>query len=278
MKDAAPRNSYSMGGLADSLPKANNPIKSGGGFAGNLNNSGKGGSFSGPAMNSGSAVNSKEDPFASLAGFGSKTSQPIGNSSAGRNTGAGDFSFGGFQAAKKTPASNPSPIGSNCNSSSSGFFAKMGDLGAQNTQSFAPQNPPPQPKGVDPLDMLFSSTAPSAAAAGGSADQEFSKIDDWGMDSEIGGNDAGGTIELEGLPPPPVGVTASMAKNKGMDNQKQGQYADAIKWLSWAVALLEKAGDDSGAVEVLSCRASCYKEVGEYKKAVADCSKVMSFF
>ncbi|GAB4843647.1 hypothetical protein Ancab_013612 [Ancistrocladus abbreviatus] len=28
-------------------------------------------------------------------------------------------------------------------------------------------------------------------------------------------------------------------------------------------------------MEVLSCRASCYKEVGEYKKAVADCTKVL---
>ncbi|CAL5441096.1 unnamed protein product [Camellia sinensis] len=27
---------------------------------------------------------------------------------------------------------------------------------------------------------------------------------------------------------------ASAAKNKGMDNYKQGKYADAIKWLSWA--------------------------------------------
>ncbi|CAK9138943.1 unnamed protein product [Ilex paraguariensis] len=28
-------------------------------------------------------------------------------------------------------------------------------------------------------------------------------------------------------------------------------------------------------MEVLSCRASCYKEVGEYKKAVADCTKIL---
>lgn len=59
----------------------------------------------------------------------------------------------------------------------------------------------------------------------------------------------------------------------------QGQYADAIKWLSWAVILMEKTGDEAGSAEVLSTRASCYnKEVGEYKKAVSDCTKVCVLF
>ncbi|KAF2313840.1 hypothetical protein GH714_018231 [Hevea brasiliensis] len=128
--------------------------------------------------------------------------------------------------------------------------------------------------------MFFSSSAGGAGtASGGATGQHFSEVDDWGLDSDFGGgagNDSGGaTTELEGLPPPPAGVTASAAKNKGIDNHKQGQYADAIKWLSWAVVLLEKTGDQTSTVEVLSCRASCYKEVGEYKKAVADCTKVL---
>ncbi|KAL7169283.1 hypothetical protein ACSBR2_034348 [Camellia fascicularis] len=72
---------------------------------------------------------------------------------------------------------------------------------------------------------------------------------------------------------PPTGVSASAAKNKGMDNYKQGKYVDAIKWLSWAVILLEKTCDGAASMEVLSSRASCYKEVGEYKKAVVDCTK-----
>lgn len=71
-------------------------------------------------------------------------------------------------------------------------------------------------------------------------------------------------MELEGLPPPPSGVTASAAKFKGQDNYKQGQFADAIKWLSWAVVLLEKSRDSNSMW-------ACYKEVGKYKKAVADC-------
>ncbi|KAL7233762.1 hypothetical protein ACSBR1_017383 [Camellia fascicularis] len=37
--------------------------------------------------------------------------------------------------------------------------------------------------------------------------------------------------------------------------------------------LLEKTGDGAASMEVLSSRASCYK-VGEYKKAVADCTKL----
>ncbi|KAI7996763.1 hypothetical protein LOK49_LG10G02769 [Camellia lanceoleosa] len=59
-----------------------------------------------------------------------------------------------------------------------------------------------------------------------------------------------------------------------MDNYKQEKYADAIKWLSWALILLEKTGDGATSMEVLSSRASCYKEAGEYKKAVADCTKL----
>ncbi|CAL5346388.1 unnamed protein product [Camellia sinensis] len=88
----------------------------------------------------------------------------------------------------------------------------------------------------------------------GLGSQQFAGADDWGMDSEFGGeNETGGTTELEGLPPPPAGVSAS--------------------WLSWAVILHEKAGNDTATMEVLSSKASCYKEIREYKKAVADCTK-----
>ncbi|KAI7981950.1 hypothetical protein LOK49_Contig5G00017 [Camellia lanceoleosa] len=73
----------------------------------------------------------------------------------------------------------------------------------------------------------------------------------------------------------PTGVSTSAAKNKGMDNYKQRKYADATKWLSWAVILLEKTCDGAASMEVLSSRASCYKEVGEYKKDVVDCTKLI---
>ncbi|KAM0833567.1 hypothetical protein ACQ4PT_064178 [Festuca glaucescens] len=97
----------------------------------------------------------------------------------------------------------------------------------------------------------------------------------WSPDYVAGGDTGGTTTELDGLPAPPSGLTASAAKAKGMDNYKGGQYADAIKWLSWAVLLIEKTGKNAGIAEVLSSRASSYKEVGEYKKAIADCSKVL---
>ncbi|OIC47271.1 hypothetical protein A7L55_20640 [Acinetobacter baumannii] len=42
------------------------------------------------------------------------------------------------------------------------------------------------------------------------------------------------------------------------------------------MVLLEKCANDSNSsVEILTCRASCYKEVGDYKKAIDDCSKVL---
>ncbi|KAL4592385.1 hypothetical protein LXL04_005377 [Taraxacum kok-saghyz] len=77
----------------------------------------------------------------------------------------------------------------------------------------------------------------------------------------------GGTIDLDGLPPPPAGVTSSSTKNKRMDNYKAGQCRDAIKWLFWAVILFEKNGDNVGIMEFFSSGASWHKEVGEYKKA-----------
>ncbi|KAF5941169.1 hypothetical protein HYC85_022336 [Camellia sinensis] len=84
-----------------------------------------------------------------------------------------------------------------------------------------------------------------------------------------------GQLSLKGFQTLPTGVSASAAKNKRMDNYKQGKYVDAIKWLSWAVILLEKIGDGAAFMEVLSSRASCYKKLGEYKKAVIDCTKVL---
>eukprot|EP00262_Sarcandra_glabra_P020302 TRINITY_DN800_c0_g1_i1.p1 TRINITY_DN800_c0_g1~~TRINITY_DN800_c0_g1_i1.p1 ORF type:complete len:517 (+),score=73.40 TRINITY_DN800_c0_g1_i1:152-1702(+) len=279
----------------------------------NGSNSNKSANFVGSSMRSGvqaTTTSEKKDPFGSLVDFGSKP--PVNASNNNKNK-SSEYSFGDFQDAAKTGGSgvtsNPfppvngnsnasnsafpsdpfppvnsnskslnsafpsdpfPPVNSNSKASNSASVPKMDDFGLPD-QGFASQ------KGVDPLDMLFSSSASTAApAAEGSGNQPFSEIDDWGLDSEFAGSDmGGGTIEIEGLPPPPAGVTASSAKNKGLDNHKQGQFADAIKWLSWAVALIEKSGDNAAAIEVLSCRASCYKEVGEYKKAIADCSKAL---
>ncbi|KAF3795700.1 Sperm-associated antigen 1A [Nymphaea thermarum] len=299
LKDSAPKGSFSMGNLAGSLPKSN-PLGSAnsrsseslGSFASETHQSKNGSSsFAArgnsdpfgslgtgnwrPSSNSGSVpmtqmkknpgVSSSEklggDPFASFADFGSRkppsASQQSSSAASNSDLGSG---FGDFQDA---PA---------VNKPSSFSTPKPSDSFGIPTPGTYSQEPAGKSGGGDSLDMLFA----SASAAQASAHQPASEHDDWGFSSEFGGSaDTGTTTELEGLPPPPAGVTASTAKSKGLENYKQGQFADAIKWLSWAITLLGKSGDNSSNEEVLTCRASCYKEVGEYKKAIADCSKVL---
>ncbi|XP_072997907.1 uncharacterized protein [Typha latifolia] len=293
LKAAAPasKNSFSMGKLSDSLPKSTasgigsnaamgttwgsadsvgkvSSFGQGTGMIGNPMASGGQPMKSASGMAGSTPMNSKKDPFGSLMDFGSKpaTKAPSvsSNSAKSSSSGGADSTFGSFHNANST---------------------KINDFGMP-SQSFTSRQPSQQPdpvkSGVDPLDMLFSSTttpAPAPANAKGVSESEmFSEMNDWDTGAEFGGHDDGGTTtELEGLPPPPAGVTVSAAKTKGMDNYKQGQFADAIKWLSWAVVLLGKSGDNAATTEVLSCRASSYKEVGEYKKAIADCSKVLEY-
>ncbi|CAA2985390.1 cullin-1 isoform X1 [Olea europaea subsp. europaea] len=66
-------------------------------------------------------------------------------------------------------------------------------------------------------------------------------------------------------------------QSQGFESQLFSGGGDwgAIEWLFWFVVILSKAIDDDGTAEVLTCRASCSKEVGEYKKAVANCVKVL---
>ncbi|PON61957.1 N-terminal acetyltransferase A, auxiliary subunit [Parasponia andersonii] len=296
LKNSTPVSSstpFSVGGMANSLPKTDpNPVKSGGNwgssrnFTGNVNannnrtpnlgdapikNIGGGGGSVGGGMSS-------KDPFGSLVDFRSKPSSNLNSTNKSNKVNTGDDVSGIFQ---NVPQPQPQSIPSTNTFQSNSYPAKpdkfsnlnMDDLVKPSTQN------PTQSAGSDPLDMFFPSNttnlAGGATTNGSGGQQRASEIDDWGIESEFGGDGGGPTTELDGLPPPPASVNASAAKNKGMDNYKQGQYADAIKWLSWAVILLEKAGDNATIVEVLSSRASCYKEVGEYKKAVADCTKVL---
>ncbi|CAK9145608.1 unnamed protein product [Ilex paraguariensis] len=311
LKNATPvsnKNVFSMGNVADSLPKTGNSVKSSGNWgssesfgsytsAYNSNSSvnvnvsttasNRSPNLGGPSLKSmggsgatgGGGMGSNKDPFGNLVDFGSKPDANINSAGKGNNkSNLGDDSFGDFKNASKPSTSSfmSNAFPTKNNSSSMDTSSKMDDFG-----SFASQNQPSvHSPGVDVFDSLFSSSSASGGVATkeseGLHNDQFSGGNDWGFESEFGGgNDNGRTTELEGLPPPPSGVTAPTAKNKGMDNYKQGQYPDAIKWLSWAVILLDKAGDDAGTMEVLSCRASCYKEVGEYKKAVADCTKVL---
>ncbi|KAJ3699843.1 hypothetical protein LUZ61_003548 [Rhynchospora tenuis] len=256
------KGSFSMNNLSDSLPKSTD---SGMNFAsfgqpkGSIPNSM--GSTSQPirsatgSFGSAPAMGQKKDPFDSLSGFGS-TAKP---------------------AMKSTPAPAPAPAPANS--------AKPDLFGSTNPSHFDAFPAPPQaqtfssstttankssPLPNDDMDMFFASKTTSNPPA------PTNEMNDWDIGSDFAAADAGGTTtELEGLPPPPAGLSGASCKTKGMDNYKQGQYADAIKWLSWAVIILEKQGDSDALTEVLTSRASSYKEVGEYKKAIADCSKVL---
>ncbi|KAL6190933.1 hypothetical protein ACLB2K_037327 [Fragaria x ananassa] len=309
LKNATPgsnKTSFSMGNVADSLPKSTAGVSSGqsginwggsgssGGYSSGINstskiNSGvnasgstKTPSLGGPSLRNtsgggvgGGGIGSKKDPFGSLVDLASKPAVGIKTtaSKGSSKSSVADDSFGVFQNAPKPSTASAFPASGN-SLMGSDPFSGFGDFGTP-----AKQNPV-QSTSSDPLDMFFptssGSGAGSAAASSGVGVGQSSGIDDWGTAFGGGVDDMGGsTTELEGLPPPPAGVSASAAKSKGMDNYKQGQYPDAIKWLSWAVVLLEKAADRSALSDVLSSRASCYKEVGEYKKAVADCTKVL---
>ncbi|XP_051152788.1 uncharacterized protein LOC127266557 [Andrographis paniculata] len=295
-------NVSNVGGSVNSSGKGNNINSSssssiGGGNVNLGGNSNRSPNLGGPLMKSmagggigGGGMGSNKDPFGSLVDF---TSKPVGGSSKQRDqSGLGNDSFGAFQSNTNGSSStssldndpfssfgfsgsqtnNSKASGSSASAFSSGVSPDMiGDFGFQSSQPSNPTQPPMQSSGGNDFDALFS----SSGGAGGFTDQKFTEGDDWGINSEFDDSSVGGTTELDGLPPPPSGVSAPIAQSKGVDNYKKGQFADAITWLSWAVILLEKAGDMDGTMEVLICRASCYKEVGEYKKAVADCTKVL---
>ncbi|BAT77103.1 hypothetical protein LR48_Vigan01g303600 [Vigna angularis] len=290
LKNATPtpnKTSFSMGNMANSLPKTGTTpqnsaswASSSGGFSVNANKTPNLGGASMRNMSSGIGTSSNnKDPFSSLSGFGSKQSATLNSAAKGPKVASGDDGFGDFQNASKSSSDGFGDF-QNASKPSSPAFPSAASPGidfnfagsAASTQS------PVQGSGGSAMNMFFTAASSPAVGGAASASDGFGGQDDWGLDSEFGGggHDVGGTTtELEGLPPPPAGVSGSTAKGKGMDNYKQGQFADAIKWFSWAIVLLEKAGDATATAEVLSCRSSCYKEVGEYKKAVADCTKIL---
>ncbi|XP_050117384.1 nucleoporin nsp1-like [Malus sylvestris] len=304
LKNATPasnKSSFSMGNVSASLPKtttaaSNSSVKSGGanygasgnfrsfscGFNSNANkvnigvnaNSNKSANLGGPSLrNMGSAsvggtgLSSKKDPFGSLVNLTSKPSATINSASKTSDKSNVGDAFGDFRNAPKPSTTNTT--------SASSAFSDSSFMGSDSDSGFgdfgvSAKPTPAQSTSNDPFGVLFT---PSSGSAGGAA--TATEVDGWGIEFGGGHDDGGSTTELEGLPPPPAGVSASTAKNKGMDNYKQGQYPDVIKWLSWAIILLEKSADSAGIADVLSSRASCYKEVGEYKKVVADCTKVL---
>lgn len=123
------------------------------------------------------------------------------------------------------------------------------------------------------MDSLFGIGSSSSASKAAQAHDGWGDV--FGAAAEVQSfeNEAA-TTELEGVGGAPVGVTGNSALEKGTCFYKEGQFPNAIKWFSWAVEVLEKEKGSKGAiVEVLTKRMSCFKEIGEMKKAIADCTK-----
>lgn len=129
--------------------------------------------------------------------------------------------------------------------------------------------------GIDQFDSVFG-VASSRAPPAKSAQAHDGWGDAFGAAAESNSfADEVVTTELEGVGAAPAGVTASAASQKGSTFYKEGQFPNAIKWFSWAVELLEQEkGSKDAIIEVLTKRISCFKEIGEMKKAIADCTKV----
>lgn len=83
------------------------------------------------------------------------------------------------------------------------------------------------------------------------------------------------TTELEGLQGPPKGLQMAAAIKKGREMYEKGLYPNAIMWLSWAEALMPKEKPVSTIMDIIGCRIACFKQIGEYKKAILDCTKVI---
>ncbi|KAL0393291.1 UNVERIFIED_CONTAM: hypothetical protein Sradi_2551900 [Sesamum radiatum] len=234
LKNAAPagsQNTFSMRNVANSLPKTGYSGRNSGMLGSNAGNSSGnvnlGGNYSkspnlgGPSMKSmagsgvgGGGIGSSKDPFGSLVDFGSKP--PSGMNSASKDSdksGLGNNSFTGSQStASKASGSSLSsggfsgsindPLGSTSKPSGSSLSSgsvnePLRVFGFPNNLSENQSQPSKQTSGVNDFDALFSSTS-----GGGTTSQQFSEGGDWGMNSEFGGgNDTGGTTELEGLPP-----------------------------------------------------------------------------
>ncbi|KAG8063429.1 hypothetical protein GUJ93_ZPchr0003g17800 [Zizania palustris] len=270
---------FSMGSMASTLPKTTGaPMASGGGYGVGVRPMKPTGMASAAVAQ---PMGQKKDPFGTIDPFAAK---PHSMNAAKKSSSVNpDQSFGAFQGANLGGDAGFSGF----QSADAGFSSFQSSSATKPSSFTTPPAPAPAPapsaatvnSGVDHLDTLFASTtaAPTAPSNGRGGGDMFGEMDSWvDVEAEFASGDSSGTTtELEGLPPPPSGLTASAAKTKGMDNYKGGQYADAIKWLSWAVVLMEKTGKDTDIVEVLSLRASSYKEVGEYRKAIADCSKVL---
>lgn len=254
---------------------------------------------------------SKEDVFGDLLGgaLGGKSSAPLKQQQAAASAGAygmsnlqsampevtkapvqekpakpAPFSYTAmFKSPTPKPTPKPAPQAKGGDPFADISFSKPANgpsvdpFGFGVKKQVAPPAPAPAPSsdpfgssaGVDQFDSIFGTPAAKTAQA----------HDGWGdaFGAAAESNsfaDEGVTTELEGVGAAPAGVTGSSATQKGSTFYKEGQFPNAIKWFSWAVEVLEKENANKDTIiEVLTKRISCFKEIGEMKKAIADCTK-----
>ncbi|KAL2652533.1 hypothetical protein R1flu_020661 [Riccia fluitans] len=274
--------SFSVGNLGSSLPKSSEepvrqptPPPAGASRstefpARNVGSSSRGGSF--PDISGGTSSSFSDDVF----GFGGSSSTPAPAASSG----SADDPFGLGSSSSHNAGSGGDPFAFGSHGGNSSLPAQRKPSASSMHDPFdvfaQKQAPPTQRKIADPMDDLFSKSGPPPSKApppppAAAAD------DGWGVFGSAASSAPNGsepsTTELEGLPPPPAGVTAESACEKGVDFYKNGQFPDAIKWLTWSVDLAR--GDKELTIKILTSRGSCFKEIGEMKKAVADCTKAI---
>lgn len=214
----------------------------------------------------------KPAPFSYTAMF--KSSTPSAQKTAPKpkpmaNAGGGD-SFSGLSFSK--------PQASAMSSDPFNFVSKQQNIPPPAQSVKAPISDPfAGSAGGDQFDSIFGSGMSSSRSAGAKPAQAH---DGWGeafgaaAESHSFENEAA-TTELEGVGAAPPGLAGNSAFEKGSTFYKEGQFPDAIKWFSWAVELLEKEkGKKDTIIHVLTKRMSCFKEIGEMKKAIADGTKV----
>ncbi|GBG69362.1 hypothetical protein CBR_g4056 [Chara braunii] len=128
------------------------------------------------------------------------------------------------------------------------------------------------------FDDLFGAGKKESATSAGPSVGAHVDFDMWG-DDDGGGTPApaGSEDHIDGVPPPPPGLSLAGTKEKGDSFYKGGQFGDAIKYYSWAFVLSQREGHKNvqTIVEVLLNRAMSYKEAGDCRRAVDDCSKVL---
>ncbi|GBG84645.1 hypothetical protein CBR_g39021 [Chara braunii] len=84
----------------------------------------------------------------------------------------------------------------------------------------------------------------------------------------------------DGVMQPPSGLSLPAAKRRGEKFFRHGNFAEALKYFTWVLMLADVRGpmgvEFFGTADILLKRAACYNGIGSYRKAVQDCTKLVS--